>query len=57
MANQKKENQAAGVNPAGLLIGVGIGLCFGTAMGNMAAGIGIGLCFCVALGHKPEEKQ
>lgn len=57
----RKQNQSSRFNPAGLLIGVGIGLCYGTAMGNMTAGIclgmGVGLCFCVALGRKTEEKQ
>ena len=60
MADQKK-NQQTGFNPIGLCIGMGIGLCFGTAMGNMALGIcmgmGVGLCFCVALGQKSEDKQ
>lgn len=55
MADQKK-NSGAGFNPIGLCIGMGIGLCFGTAMGNMATGIclgmGVGLCFCMALGHQ-----
>ena len=60
MADQKK-NSRTGFNPTGLCIGMGIGLCFGTAMGNMATGIClgmcVGLCFCVALGHKREERQ
>ena len=58
MSSQKKK-QSVGFNPAGLGIGVGIGLCFGTAMGNMGAGIamglGVGLCFCVALGHRAAD--
>lgn len=53
MSDQK--GKKTGFNPLGLCFGVGIGLCFGTAMGNMAAGIcmgmGVGLCFCVALGN------
>ena len=61
MADQKK-NQSGGFNPIGLCIG----LCFGTALGNMGAGLclgmGVGLCFSVALGRrkadddKPEDK-
>jgi hypothetical protein len=39
-------------------MGLGIGLCFGTAMGNMGAGIclgmGVGLCFSVALGQRKD---
>lgn len=54
MADQKK-NQSGGFNPIGLCIGLGVGLCFGTAMDNMGLGIclgmGIGLCYSVALGH------
>ncbi len=62
MADQdKKESKGSGFNPIGLCIGLGIGLCFGTAMGNMGAGIalglGVGLCYCVALGHKEEDKK
>ena len=53
---QKPEKDKMGFNPAGLGIGAGIGLCFGTAMNNMALGLlmglGVGLCFCVALGRK-----
>lgn len=56
-----EKKHTGGFNPAGLCIGVGIGLCFGTAMGNMGAGIclglGVGLCFSVALGHRKEDKQ
>ncbi len=64
MGDQK--NQSGGFNPIGLCMGMGIGLCFGTALGNMGAGLclgmGVGLCFCVALGRrkadddKPEDK-
>ena len=61
MVDQNKNNSSAGFNPVGLCIGAGIGLCFGTAMGNMGAGIalgmGVGLCFCVALGRKPDAKD
>lgn len=62
MADQdKKESKGSGFNPIGLCIGLGIGLCFGTAMGNMGAGIalglGVGLCYCVALGSKEEDKK
>ena len=62
MADQdKKESKGSGFNPIGLCIGLGIGLCFGTAMGNMGAGIalglGVGLCYCVALGRKEEDKK
>lgn len=60
MADQKEKDQGTGFNPAGLLIGLGIGVCFGTATGNMIAGIGLGLgaglCYCVALGHRKEDK-
>ena len=60
MADQKKNNTSAGFNPIGLCMGVGVGLCFGVALGNMGAGIalgmGVGLCFCVALGQKKEDK-
>ena len=65
MADQNKK-QSGGFNPIGLCLGMGIGLCFGTAMDNMALGLclgmGVGLCFSVALGHrsssndKPKEK-
>ena len=62
MADQdKKESKGSGFNPIGLCSGLGIGLCFGTAMGNMGAGIalglGVGLCYCVALGSKGEDKK
>ena len=62
MADQdKKESKGSGFNPIGLCIGLGIGLCFGTAMGNMGAGIarglGVGLCYFVALGSKGEDKK
>ena len=62
MADQdKKESKGSGFNPIGLCIGLGIGLCFGTAMGNLGAGIalglGVGLCYCVALGSKGEDKK
>lgn len=63
MADQKK-NQSGGFNPIGLCIGLGVGLCFGTAMDNMGLGIclgmGVGLCYSVALGAsrcKPQEKS
>ena len=60
MADQKKNNSSTGFNPIGLCMGMGVGLCFGVAMGNMGAGIalgmGVGLCFCVALGQKKEDK-
>ncbi len=62
MTDQSKRSnkQSGGFNPIGLCIGAGIGLCFGSAMGNMALGIalgmGVGLCFCVALGSKGEKK-
>ena len=60
----EKNEKKSGFNPVGLLIGLGIGLCYGTALGNMGAGIclgmSVGLCFCVALGNlgtKKEEQQ
>ena len=60
-AQDKKESKGSGFNPIGLCIGLGIGLCFGTAMGNLGAGIalglGVGLCYCVALGSKGEDKK
>lgn len=62
MADQKK-NQSGGFNPIGLCLGLGVGLCFGTALDNMGLGIclgmGIGLCFSVALGQAgaSEEKK
>ena len=65
MADHKK-NHSGGFNPIGLCLGMGVGLCFGTALGNMGAGLclgmGVGLCFSVALGRrkadddKPEDK-
>lgn len=61
MMSDKKKSASAGFNPIGLCMGVGVGLCFGVAMGNMSAGIclglGVGLCFSVALGHRKEDKQ
>lgn len=57
MADQK--NQSGGFNPMGLCIGLGVGLCFGTAMDNMGLGIclgmGVGLCYSVALGHRKDS--
>lgn len=54
MADQNKK-QSGGFNPIGLCMGVGVGLCFGVAMDNMALGsamgMGVGLCFSVALGQ------
>lgn len=54
MADQNKK-QSGGFNPIGLCMGMGVGLCFGVAMDNMALGIcmgmGVGLCFSVALGQ------
>ena len=51
---QNKNANKTGFNPIGLCFGAAIGMCFGTATGNMALGIcmgmGVGLCFCVALG-------
>ena len=56
MADQKKDQSGGGFNPIGLCIGLGIGLCFGTAMNNMGLGIclgmGVGLCYSVALGQR-----
>jgi len=61
MEEQKNEQKSGGFNPIGLCIGLGIGLCFGTAMGNMGTGIclgmGVGLCFSVALGHRNESSD
>jgi len=58
--NKNENKQSSGFNPVGLCIGAGIGLCFGSAMGNMALGIalgmGVGLCFCVALGNQGGKK-
>ena len=63
MSEQNKK-QSGGFNPIGLCMGVGVGLCFGVAMGNMglgiALGMGVGLCYCVALGQhaaKPENQE
>ena len=66
MADQNKK-QSGGFNPIGLCMGMGVGLCFGVAMNNMALGIcmgmGVGLCFSVALGQhaytddKKDEKS
>ena len=59
MSNQN--DKKTGFNPIGLCIGAGIGLCYGTAMGNMAVGLcmgmGVGLCFCVALGNLGTKKD
>ena len=64
MADQNKK-QSGGFNPIGLCMGMGVGLCFGVAMDNMALGLcmgmGVGLCYSVALGYrngsddKPED--
>jgi len=66
MADQNKK-QSGGFNPIGLCMGMGVGLCFGVAMDNMALGLcmgmGVGLCFSVALGQhassgdKKDEKS
>ena len=57
----EKNEKKSGFNPVGLLIGLGIGLCYGTALGNMGLGIclgmGVGLCFCVALGRTGDKKE
>lgn len=57
----RKGRQSGGFNPAGLLIGLGIGMCFGVSMGNMALGValglGSGLCYCVALGRGGGKKD
>ena len=59
MAEQKKQN-SGGLNPMGLCIGMGIGLCFGVALDNMGLGLclgmSIGVCFSVALGRRKEDK-
>ena len=59
MADQNKK-QSGGFNPIGLCMGMGVGLCFGVAMDNLALGLcmgmGVGLCDCVARGQK-EDKQ
>jgi len=58
--NKQEKQPSSGFNPAGLMIGMGIGLCFGVSMGNLALsllmGLGVGLCYSVALGHKGEKK-
>ena len=60
MADQKND-RSGGFNPVGLLIGLGVGLCFGAALGNMGLGIcmglGVGLCYCVALGRAGGKKE
>lgn len=62
MADQSKK-VSGGFNPIGLCMGMGVGLCFGVAMDNMALGLclgmGVGLCYGVALGHRsaPKDKQ
>ena len=61
MSDKKNEKKSGGFNPIGLCIGLGVGLCFGTALDNMGLGIclgmSIGVCFSVALGHRKEDKQ
>ena len=58
--SDKGNNTSGGFNPMGLCMGMGVGLCFGVALGNMGVGIalgmGVGLWFCVALGQKKEDK-
>ena len=49
MADQNKK-QSGGFNPIGLCLGMGIGLCFGTAMDNMALGLCLGMG--VDTGHR-----
>ena len=62
MADQNKK-QSGGFNPIGLCLGMGVGLCFGVAMDNIALGMcmgmGVGLCFSVALGQhvSSDDKQ
>ena len=62
MADQNKK-QSGGFNPIGLCLGMGVGLCFGVAMDNIALGMcmgmGVGLCFSVALGQHSQthDKQ
>lgn len=66
MADHNKK-QSGGFNPIGLCLGMGVGLCFGVAMDNIALGMcmgmGVGLCFSVALGQhttsddKKDEKS
>ena len=59
MADQRKDRSGGGFNPIGLCIGLGVGLCFGTAMDNIGLGIclgmGVGLCYSVALGHRTDS--
>ncbi|MBR3764525.1 MAG: hypothetical protein IKK57_08255 [Clostridia bacterium] len=59
MADPKKSQSGGGFNPIGLCIGLGVGLCFGTAMDNIGLGIclgmGVGLCYSVALGHRTDS--
>ena len=56
-----KNERKTGFNPIGLCIGIGIGLCYGTALDNMglgiALGMSVGLCFCVALGNLGTKKD
>ena len=62
MADQNKK-QSGGFNPIGLCLGMGVGLCFGVAMDNVALGMcmgmGVGLCFSVTLGQhtSSDDKQ
>lgn len=63
MADQNKK-RSGGFNPIGLCLGMGVGLCFGVAMDNIALGMcmgmGVGLCFSVALGqhtHSDDKKD
>ena len=60
MADQNKK-QSGGFNPIGLCMGMGVGLCFGVAMDNIALGLcmgmGVGLCYCVALGQKKDDND
>lgn len=54
--NEKNGNEkrGGGFHPVGLSLGLGLGLCFGAALGNMGTGLclgmGIGLLWCVILG-------
>ncbi|MBQ3156004.1 MAG: hypothetical protein IJB81_03635 [Clostridia bacterium] len=60
MADQNRQ-QSGGFNPIGLCLGLGVGLCFGVAMDNIALGMcmgmGVGLCFSVALGQQKNGQQ
>ena len=60
MADQNKK-QSGGFNPIGLCLGMGVGLCFGVAMDNVALGMcmgmSVGLCFSVALGRRPDARD